>query len=415
MFTSTGVLYTTRAILPGFRTKGGEQVSIEQRTQRNLGFRSIDASFDVFLYHLSYAGQEPRDRRIAVYAFNRSEQPAHVRVKKMIEASGVMATADGPESRLAVRSLESRWDTPEKFVIASGQGRVIAWTPRISDAAAQPGDTDRSTSDFVNGLVRAEIEGGIGSNLEVSVIAVGGSTPLSELSEAAARLIDQGATSAEEMDLNIAPPECHVRRVSGVSANFLWRSEHTIVNVTELPRSPMRWTSAKGDTREGPAGIAYLMAAPRVQTEACPRSRQTSDMLLHPGYVHPETIGNYQTEYLVTFMLDNPGETARAVDVRFGKFDADIGLAWQHDIGDQPRTREELSSLPARVQWAGAWRKDDLSDDTRSFFAPVTAGTNAQTAPIVIEPRSRRAVSLRFVPVGTSSMPFMIFIVPSDH
>lgn len=412
MFTSTGVLYTTRAVLPPFLTKSGVEVAAEQRQQRNLGFRTIDASFDVFLYHLSYSGNEPRDRRIVVYAKNLGDRDVSLHTTQMIESAGTMAKADGPESRLAVRSLESRWDREQHSSIRSGEGRVIAWTPRISDTAAPGNDADRSTSDFVTGLVRGMIPESETAHLEISVIAVPGETGIGQLTEAAQGLLEIGARSAEDMDLNIAPPECHVRRVSGVSRNFLWRSENTVIDVSTLSPDPMSWKSSTGETRTGPAGLAYLMTAPKVQTSACPDARQTMDMLLHPGYVHPETIGNYQTEYLVTFTLENHGDSPKLVDVRFGKFDADIGVAWQYEIGDKAKTREELSALPARVQWAGSWRTDDLSDDTRSFFASADSGDIARQAPITVGPRRREIVSLRFVPVGTSSMPFMIFIVP---
>lgn len=415
MFTSTGVLYTTRDVLPPFLTKSGGAVAIEQRKQRNLGFRSIDGSFEVFLYHLSYAGEAPRNRRIVVYASNVGERAVSLNTSSMIESSGTMAKADGPESRLAVRSLESRWDPVKRTMIPAGKGQVIAWTPRISDTAAAVNDPDRSTSDFVTGLVRGIIEKDSDANLEISVIAVPGETEIERLTEVARGLLETGARSAEDMDLNIPPPECHVRRVSGVSRNFLWRSENAVIDVSTLSREPMKWTSSKGETRVGPRGLAYLMTAPKVQTSACPQARQTMDMLLHPGYVHSETIGNYQTEYLVTLTLENPNEVPELVDVRFGKFDADIGVAWQFDIGDTARTREELGALPAHVQWAGAWRTDDLADDTRSFFAPADSGDAAHEAPLVVGPKSRTVVSLRFVPVGTSSMPFMLFVVPSER
>lgn len=414
MFTSSGVLYTTRTVLPPFRTKDGLAVSLEQRTQRNLGFSGIDDSFEVFLYHLNYAGVDSRDRKIVVYAHNPDQTAALIRVKSMIEAQGVMATADGPESRLAVRSLESDWDESKSLEIPGGHGRVIARTPTLSDPKADTSDPDRTSGDFVTGLVRGEVATPGANKLELSVIAIPANTPMERIDEVAASMLETGAMSAEEMDLNIAPPECHVRRVSGVSRHFLWRGEPRRIDVSTLGSQGLVWRNSKGESKSGPSGIAFLMAAPRVQTENCPQSRQTIDMLMHPGYVHPETIGNYQTEYLVTFILENPSDRERLVDVRFGKFDADIGLAWQYEIGEGVKTRDELRAKRAQVQWAGAWRNDDLPDDTRSFFDSTELGVAAKAGAVAIPAKSARTVSLRFVPVGTSSMPFMLFIVPAD-
>lgn len=294
MFTSLGVLYSTRATLPPFRAKSGEPVPESQRKQRNLGFRTIDAGFEMFLYHLSYAGDGPRDRRLTVYVTNRGSATVTVRPSQIIEARGTMATFDGPESRLAVRTLQGQWDHPVPEVrIPPAAGRVIAWTPRISDTQAPSGDADRFTEDFVTGIVRAQVSSPAAADLEVAVIAVAGDTPVEALTDASKALLDVGANSAETMDLSIPPPECHVRRVSGVSRNFLWRSADTLIDLSSLPNTPLMLKDGKGASHAGPPGIGLLMTAPRVQTADCPDARQTGDMLLHPGYVHPETIGNY--------------------------------------------------------------------------------------------------------------------------
>ncbi|MCE2652850.1 MAG: hypothetical protein ACK51N_04365 [bacterium] len=417
MFTSLGVLYSTRATLPPLRAKSGEPVPESQRKQRNLGFRTIDAGFEVFLYHLSYAGDGPRDRRLTVYVTNRGSATVTVRPSQIIEARGTMATFDGPESRLAVRTLQGQWDHPVPEVrIPPAAGRVIAWTPRISDTQAPSGDADRFTEDFVTGIVRAQVSSPAAADLEVAVIAVAGDTPVEALTDASKALLDVGANSAETMDLSILPPECHVRRVSGVSRNFLWRSADTLIDLSSLPNTPLMLKDGKGASHAGPPGIGLLMTAPRVQTVDCPDARQTGDMLLHPGYVHPETIGNYQVEYLVNLTLSNPTDSPRSIDLRFGKHDADIGLAWQIAIGSTYATGDALKALPAHVQWAGAWRKDDLPDNTRSFLAPLKHAddTTARPGSLTVQARSRVCVSLRFVPVGTSSMPFMLHAVPAE-
>lgn len=417
MFTSLGVLYSTRATLPPFRAKSGQPVPESQRQQRNLGFRTIDAGFEVFLYHLSYAGEGPRDRRLTVYVTNRGPTPVTLRPSQIIEARGKMATFDGPESRLALRTLQEQWDHPLPEVqIPPAAGRVIAWTPRISDKQAPSGDADRFTEDFVTGIVRAQVSSPAAADLEVAVIAVAGDTPIDGLTEASKALLEVGANSAETMDLSIPPPECHVRRVGGVSRNFLWRSDDTLIDVSTLPIAPLTLKDAKGVAHAGPPGIGLLMTAPRVQTVDCPEARQTGDMLLHPGYVHPETIGNYQVEYLVNLTLSNPTDSPKAIDLRFGKHDADIGLAWQIAIGAKHASPDELKALPAHVQWAGAWRKDDLPDNTRSLLAPLSHADDRTARPgsLTLQPKSQVRVSLRFVPVGTSSMPFMLHAVPVD-
>ena len=165
------------------------------------------------------------------------------------------------------------------------------------------------------------------------------------------------------------------------------------------------------DAKSG-GGVRFLMAAPRVQTASCPQASQTSPMLLHPGYVHDDTVGNYQVEYLVPLTMENPSESPVGVDVRFGKNDADVGLAWQVNVGDAPARREAMLSLPLRVQWAGAWRTDDLPDNTRSFLAPAAPGDSATPGCLVLAPGERRVVTLRFMVVGTSSLPFTLNVVP---
>jgi hypothetical protein len=229
---------------------------------------------------------------------------------------------------------------------------------------------------------------------EVSVIAIDGAVEAEDFGSAAEALLDVGARSGEgAMDLTVPPPECHVRRVVGVSKNFLWRSEKVRLDASRL------------DER----GVSFLMAAPGIQTFGCPAARQTQDLLLSPGFVHPETIGNYMQEYLVTLTLVNPGSAARMVDVRFGKQDADVGVAWQVDVGDRAATREALMEYPTLVEWAGGWRKDDLPDNTRSFFMNDSARNEAQW--IEVPAKSEKTVTIRMMPVGTSSLPFEVRVV----
>lgn len=413
MLLSTGVLYSTVPVLPEFLTKAGDPVIESQRRQRNNGFTAIDDRFEVFLYHLNYAGQAPRSRRVLVHARNTGSEPLTVSPRQIMESRGVMAKADGPESRLSLRMLSNRWDRVlERVTIPAGEGRVIGWSPRLSVPDAPAADLDVSNSDFFTGMVQGEFEtpaSGAGKpSLEVSVVAIDAAVPREGFERACVEAMSRGAQSGEEgMDLQIPPPACHVRRVGGVSRSFLWRSEEMVIDVSALPRATKPF---------GPPGVSFLMAAPAVQTKDCPQARQTGDMLLHPGYVHADTVGNYQVEYLLTLTLVNPGTSGDAalVDLRFGKHDADIGLAWQFQTGKSAATREQLASKPLHVQWAGPWRKDDLADDTRSFFAPVKglAEEPATESPIALVPGERTTVTLRLMPVGTSSLPFHIHVVP---
>lgn len=396
IFLSRGVLYSTVPVLPPFNTKDGVAVPESMRKQRNAGFRSIDGSFEVFLYHMSNPGEEPRSRRVVVYARNVGSEPVRIRPRQIMEHSGQMAKVDGPEGRLGVRQLGEKWDRVIEAVdVASGQGAAIGWSPRLTKS----GGIDATISDFFTGTVRADVEMNAAGKpaLDVHVVAVGSDVPVEGLAAACEGLLNKGAHSGEGgMDLLIPPPECHVRRVVGVSRNMLWESENVVLDATAL----------------GADGVAFQMAAPKVQTVGCENARQTQDLVLHPPYVHPDTVGNYMQEYMVTLTLANPGTSPRTVDVRFGKKDADIGLAWQDSIGDAPATRETMAGLPIMTEWAGGWRADDLLADQRSFFIKAP-GTNDAT-PLVLGPGQQRTVTLRFLPLASSSLPFQIVVLPVE-
>jgi hypothetical protein len=414
IFLSPGVLYSTAATLPPFITKDGTAVPAAQRTQHNTGFTTIDDSFEVFLYHMSNpapgadARKSPTSRRVAVYARNTGAVPVSIAPRQIIEADGQMAKVDGPETRLSRRVFADQWERVMRDVtIPPGEGRVIGWTPRLSVPRANgaPAEADTTASDFVTGSLRATVTSlGTKDNpsppkpsIEVSVIGVNSDVPLDKLDTACESLRTTGAHSGEGgMDLLIPPPECHVRRVVGVFTNFIWQSDPIVINAATLTDS----------------GIAFQMAAPRVQTPSCPQARQTQDMLLYPGYVHPDTVGNYMVEYLITLTLANTSESSRSVDLRFGKQDADVGIAWQHIVADAPADRDALKKLPVRAEWAGGWRKDDLSDNSRSFFADPKV-VPAAAAPITLAPGERKTISLRLMPIGTSSLPFQLHVIPS--
>lgn len=417
IFLSTGVLYATVPVLPPFNTKAGEPVIEAQRTQRNNGFTTINDNFEVFLYHMSNPGEEPRSRRVVVYVRNVGEEAVDLMAKQIMEADGKMGKVDGPEGRLGIRALDlNAWSTvsPNSNHIAPGNGAAIGWSPRLSNDAYD----DATKSSFFTGIVRVEVgslafvsAGAVESegltkqrqkqidatNLQVYVIAVSSEVPVNELSEACEALINKGAHSGEgAMDINIAPPPCHVRRVVGVSKNFLWQSENVVLNADAL-------------TTEG---IAFQMAAPKVQTVGCEIARQTQDMLLHPPYVHADTVGNYMQEYLIHLTLDNPGTESRTVDVRFGKQDASIGLAWQVAVADYPKKTIMMMNSENQIHtnWAGAWTTDDLPDNTRSFFEG-----SPELGPVTLAPGENRTVTLRLLPLASSSLPFQIHVMEVEE
>lgn len=465
IFLSTGVLYSTSATLPEFRAKDGTPVNEAQRRQRSNGFATIDGGFEVFLYHMSNptpeaqgaATTEPRRRRVVVMVRNTGASALTIRPRQIMESRGKMAAADGPESRLTARMLRDDWRSViESLTIEPGAARVIAWSPRLStpDEAGPNGSetgagADSSPSDFFTGMVRAAVESVGGEStraeLEVSVIAIDAATARDDFDSAALAASSRGAWSGEGgMDLQIPPPTCHVRRVVGVSRSFLWRGDEVVLNAADLrgsaglpaeqnagdvpahrdpdfhrgERDPITAASEARKRAVGAvSGVAFLMAAPAVQTVSCSQARQTADMLLHPGYVHADTVGNYQVEYLLTFTLINPSAIERSVDIRFGKQDADVGLAWQVHSGQSPLTREDLRTLDVNVQWAGGWRKDDLSDNTRSLLVPAK-GTSADVAApgrLVVPAGGKQTVSVRAMIVGTSSLPFFVYVVPTDQ
>lgn len=381
IFLTPGVLYTTAPVLPPFDTKKDGPLAEEMRRQINHGFTGVDGSFEIFLYHMSEprAGKAPR--RIVVLARNQGSETTTVTPRSVIAASDAMATQDGPEMVLARRVFTGEMDAGVAVTIEPGAAAVIANTPILS-AAASDGDDVRASA-FVNGIVRGELSGTETPNLEIAVVAIPGETPKAEWTTTATGLLGQGAQSGEgSMDLRIPPPDCHLRRVVGVYRNFMWKGAATL-DVNKLP----------GDN------VAFQMALPAAQAKGCEQARQTQDMLLHPPYVRPETIGNYTIEYEVTLELHNPGTEPAAVDVRFGKQDAMVGLVWTAAVGPLDGSAEKG---PMRSGWAGGNAIDDRPDNTRTFLGE---------APLLIPAGEARRVDLHFHIVGTSSLPFQLHVV----
>jgi hypothetical protein len=126
-------------------------------------------------------------------------------------------------------------------------------------------------------------------------------------------------------------------------------------------------------------------------------------MLLHPPYVHPETVGNYLVNYEITLELVNTSSAPVELDLRFGKQDADIGLAWQ------------VLSQDTKVYtaWAGKSKTHDLADNTHSLLVDPAGSTTAQVGKLRLEPKLERTVVLRLAPLPSSSLPFALGILAS--
>jgi hypothetical protein len=303
-------------------------------------------------------------------------------MEQVIEGHGRMGDTLGPEIRLARRVFEREFDQLGVVTVPASGAAVVAHTMVV---AGSEDSADSTTSQFINGIIRGRFEGEGKRALDLAVVAIPGDAPREEWNAAAEALLGTGAKSGETaMDLRIPPPECHLRRVVGVYRNFEVRGGGRF-DVAGLPGNELR----------------FQMALPAVQAVGCEIGRQTGPMLLHPPYVHPETIGNYTIEYELHFDLHNPSEEPVTVDLRFGKQDASVGLAWRYQV-----VRDGAHGFPSAVRtgWAGAWTKDDRPDNTRSFLGEsredlVTIGGGEEVR-----------VQLQFHIAGTSSLPFQIHL-----
>lgn len=384
IYTSNGVLYTTAAVLPPMKTKAGVEIPEEMRRQRNAGFKAIDGSFEVFLYHLSQNHAPGETRRIVVYAENRGAAPVVVAAQQAMFHGPNSGKLGSVETRLGEVVMAERWQDSDidPVEIEPGAGAVVGFTRTIGATEDGP---DSSKSVFVTGTLRAAVSG-TDPNLQVSVVSIPGDTPRTDFAAAAAKLMAVGAQSGEgAMDLLIPPPECHVRRVVGTARNMMWQSDAVTLDLATLP--------------EG--GMPFLMALPKVQSAGCESARQTADMLLHPPYVHPDSVGNFQMETVVTLNLTNSGTEPHTADIRFGKNDQRIGLAWQLAMGKEPTPLESLETLPVSVGWAGKGT-DGLAEP---FY-----DSSMLKQPLTIAPGTQQTVSIRLMVLGTSSLPYHLIV-----
>lgn len=386
-----GVLYTTRAVLPPFQTKAGVDVPEDFRTQKNNSFTSIDDDFEVFLFHISQPGDGTKPRRVVVYVANRGDEAVIINPRQVIATDGTIGTIHEMESGLGRRVMEGKWDTPlSAQAIAPGKGAVVAYSKQF---AAPKNSDDSSANVNCFGIVQGAVSTASGkpAKLEVSIVGIPAG-PANQATTAAEALLAQGAQSGEGyIDVLSDPQGCQLRRATGVFRSFAWRSDTVTLDAANLPKD----------------GLAFQMAAGAIQTKDCPEGRQTGDLALYPRYVRPDTIGNYMTEYRATFkMVNTDKEKPRTFDIRFGKKDADVGLAWQVAVDPKAAASDAaLKALPVRTAWAGPKQTADLEGDWRSFFEQDKELTTT------LAPCGETWVSLRFMVLGNSSLPFQVGVV----
>lgn len=387
IYLSNGVLYTTRDVLPAFTTLQGELVPEQLRRQTNNGFQSIDDDFEVFLYHLiRYSGD--RDlRRIVVHVRNNGDVPVTIAPRQVMEHGPLAGNPTSVESVLTERVLFEDWNiVMQPVTVTPGESAIVGWTKQLG---ATQNNADQTKATFVTGILRADVKGtgDVKPKLEVSVISIPGQDKKDNMLALAEKYYTVGAKSGEDnMDLMIAPPECHVRRVGGVSPNVMWAGNGRF-DVATLPQDD----------------IYFQMASFAVQTVGCEEIRQSADMLLHPGYVRRDTVGNYMMEYQVNLTLTNSADGPHDVDIRFGKKDAPVGLAWQMAIGEEPVPLEMLETLPVEIDWAGKGRLDN---------GPFYTNSMLSQGPVTIPAKGEKTISMRLMVIGTSALPYQLHIVP---
>lgn len=395
IFKTPGVVYSTEAVLPPFNLNDGTPQTLAQRTQVNNGFTTINGSFDVFIFHISSPGDCSTPRRVVVYARNDGTGSVTIDPRQVMQTDGAVGDVHEMESTLGARVLADTWDDPlGSMTLAPGQGRVIAYSKRF---AICQNNSDASQNVNCFGRVRSLVNNADPvthpTNLKLFVVGIPGIANLSTLDAQTAPYLTVGADSGEaEVNMSAPISGCSLNRACGVHTNFVWRSDLVTIDLDEIPT----------------LGHTFQMALPSVQSNGCPTQRQTQDMLLRPNYAPPDTVGNYMVEYrLRVRFVNRSASSARAVDLRFGRNDADVGLAWQVATSPSAVPTDALTDIaPVRTGWVGPLQTGDLADYTRSFLAS-DGGT------ITLPPCGERYVSVRFLILGNSSLPFQVGVYPA--
>jgi len=384
-FLTPGVLYATTPILPPFNLNDGTPLTETQRTQVNNGFTTIDDDFDIFWFHISAPGDGSQPRRVVAYARNDGDEPVTLRPKQIIITDGLIGNVHEMESNLGRRYLEDDWDTPySELTIPPGQGRVFAYSKQFS--LIGPG-ADRSQNINSFGQVRAEVESEAAPELSVFVVGIPANANIATLTEQTEPYLAAGAQSGETaINLAAPPPGCALSRASGVFESFVWRNDPITIDAGAIPAQ----------------GYNFSMALPEIQGRGCPDAVQTGPIALHPIASRSDTVGNYMIEYRVSVRLVNRSSTmGQRVDLRFGKGDADVGLAWQIATGAETPSDDVVDARPVRTAWAGP----NQSTTSRSFFEQ-DGGEG-----ILLKPCEEQVVSVRFLVLGNASLPFNFSLV----
>lgn len=414
-FSDHGVLYATTDVLPAPADNAAPE---ELRTQiKRHGFTHIDSGFDVFLFHLIKS--TTATARIVVYAKNNGDKPVTVTPHQSIKSEGVIGRVHDFESELAKRVLgrvpdaavvshdktypditfptesvdmQVRYQGRQKptsptLQIPPGEGRIVAYGKRFG--AVKDAGPDGSNNVNCFGYVRARVANEEPVNLDVYVIAIPAG-PREQMQAEAEKLLTTGATSTDMVRMDRAPQDCAVGRAVGVYPNFTWRNNPITIDIANLP--------------SGDESTTFPMALPEIQTAGCADARQTTDLVLRPGYTRPDTIGNYMIEYEVAITVTNSGDTTKTADLFFGKQDADVGLAYMSSHAPGAVAPNEYTFRPPAtvtdVVVGSAWAGPKQSSVEKSFYP----------SPVKIGPGATRTLGVKFMICGNSSLPFHLGI-----
>ena len=386
---SDGILYHTKVLLPSFGTNYPPAPFHEQQVN---GFTTIDDDFEIFIFNIAQPGDTSKPRRIVVHVMNNGAEPVVLNPSQVIITDGTIGTVHQMESDLGRRVYAGEWDTqditnlPDSMTIAPGTGAVIALSKKFAVAG-----NSRFKSQNLNcfGIVRGLVQG-TNPDLTVAIVAIDETSAdaapnLAEINSKTQKLIaaNIGAPELEDFQFDHTPPNCTLRRSTGVFPHKVWRGALGV------------------DVNTLSSDATYQMGLDSVRTPDCPELSQTVPALLAPKWLRQESIGNYMVDYRVQVTLSNSGSEARPFDLQFGKANADIGLVYQMAISEAgPVSDSSVDASEPKTSWAGK----NQSSPFKSLLP----------APITLQPGEVRHVGLRFQILGNSSTPFQ-FRIPGTE
>ncbi|NLD62253.1 hypothetical protein GX645_07355 [Candidatus Sumerlaeota bacterium] len=374
-FKGYGVLYSTRDILDDCGTTS-TPIPLDVRTQIKMPqFNAIDASFDVFFFHLQIKDKE-QAQRLVVSVKNLGKESVTIEPQQIIKQEGIIGSVHEFESAIATRVMDNDWDRPiSKVVIEPGTSEVIAYGKRFGNID-DGNDASRNVNCF--GYVRAIIntaDEDARPQLQVDVLAIP-STPKEEIKTEFVKWLDKAATTTDEVNMTTAPKGCALGRAVGVYPYGTIRSLPLVFDAAKLTAD----------------GYKFPMALPRVQTEGCPAAAQTLSLLLRPGNTREDTIGNYMIPYDVRMGFINTSDKPVKAQVLFEKTDADIGLAYR---ATTKTTEKRYKGVPVEWKWVGPKQ----TTTSAPFIQPIT-----------VQPKQQVTFSVNFMIIGNSSLPFNLCV-----